>query len=564
MPPPHSMRAALVAMVLVFGTVQAQEDAARIEKRFEKTPEPQSTLRPLVFPIDERQPPEKAGEIRFVLNEIRLSGNTAYATSDLASLWSGQIGREISLLDIYKLRDAITAHYGNAGFGLSKALIPEQRIQSDGIVQIDILEGFIDEVVVEGDPGRAREYLEHAIERIKAERPANARTLERYLLLANDRFAIKVTSTMRKSDKTPAASTLILKVETAPMLDGGASIDNRGTESVGKTQINADISLNGLFGRASKTTLGYATVEQGSELQYWSLTHTEILGNEGTSWALGYTNSLSKPGTRALRLLDQQSDSEGWSLKIAHPFIRTRQENLTAHVKYDQKNTESESLNTTTSLDRIRSIRIGINYDKADAYEGINQVLAEYSLGLKNWGASENGSALKSRADGRFDYQKLTLNLSRKQELSYFSPDLSRFSVNMALMGQYTGTGLLSTEECGLGGSQFGRAYDSSEITGDRCLAASLEMRYALDTEGSLLQYAQLYAFYDGGYVNNENPTGVGMPKTTSLSSSGLGVRFGVSKHASGHIEYTQPLTRDVANEGDRKSRVFASLSMRF
>jgi len=289
----------------------------------------------------------------------RINGNTAFPIEELASLYSGLLGKEITLLDIYKLRDTITAKYGNAGFGLSKAIIPEQRIQSDGMVRIDIIEGFVDEVVIEGGTDLQQEFLAHASEKIKAERPLNAHTLERYLLLANDRFAIKVTSTMKPSEKTPAASTLILKVEPAPKLEGIVSIDNRGTEAVGPNQINANLAIDGLGGRASQTAIIYATTEQASELQYVALTHTEVLGQEGTTVAFGYINSTSKPGTPALRLLDNKSESETWSLKLAHPFIRTRQENLTAYAKYEQKDTEGQSLDVLTSQDKIRSIRFG-------------------------------------------------------------------------------------------------------------------------------------------------------------------------------------------------------------
>jgi hemolysin activation/secretion protein len=550
--------------IVLPAAVLAQESADRLEKRFEKPAEPQSVQQPLVFPIQEQLPPEQAGKIRFTLKQLNLTGNTAFSAAELESLASEYIGKEISVLEIYRLRDAITKKYGEAGFGLSKAIVPQQRIQAAGLVQLQIIEGFIDEVIIEGATAAQQGYLAHAAEKIKAEKPLNVKTLERYLLLANDRFAIKVTSTMKQSDKTPAASTLILKVETAPLIDGGANLDNRGTLAVGRTQFNGDVSLNGPLGRASKTTLGYATVEQASELQYWSLNHTEIISNEGTSLTFGYTNSHSKPGTALLLSLEQESKSEGWSVKAEHPFIRTRQENLSAHIKYDQQDTESEALQAITSQDQIRSIRLGMSYDNADRYDGVNQALVEYSFGISGWGSGDNNSALKSRVDGKYNYQKLALNLSRSQELGYFSPAWSQFSINAALMGQYSATGLLSTEECGIGGSRFGRAYDFSEILGDSCLAGSLELRYAINTQGSPFQYTQLYAFYDGGKTYNENPLNATDQKTKSLSSAGLGVRFGVWKYLSGSLEVTKPLTRDVANEGDKNSRLFANISARF
>lgn len=554
----------LCASLVLPVAAMAQEDAGRIEKRFEKPVEPKSVPQPLMFPLQEQIPPEQAQQIRFTLKQLAFSGNTAFTAEALTKLAQPLLGQEITLLDIYRLRDAITKKYGDAGYGLSKAIIPEQRIQADGLVQLQIIEGFVDEVIVDGGTADQQAFLAYAASQIKAQRPLNAQSLERYLLLANDRLAIKVTSTLRPSEKTPAGSTLILKVEPAPKVDGGASIDNRGTKAVGIGQINADVSVNALWGYPSRTTLNYATVEDSAELQYGGISHTQILSNEGASLVAGYTSSLSKPGTAALRLLNQKSLSESWSMKVAHPFLRTRQENLSAHAKYDQKDIESKSLGTTTSLDRIRSVRFGLSYDNADTYQGINQALFEYSKGIEGWGATDFRSALKSRTDGRPDYQKITINLSRQQALGYFSTALSALSINAAFMGQYSDRGLLSSEECGVGGQQFGRAYDASEILGDNCMAASLELRYGFNMKDTAFQYIQTYAFYDGGSVTNHNALSATDSKTKSLTSSGVGVRYGLWKHLTGSLEYSQPLTRVVANEGNKNARVFASLSARF
>ena len=70
----------------------------------------------------------------------------------------------------------------------------------------------------------------------------------------------------------------------------------------------------------------------------------QVLSNEGTFLTLGWIDSVSKPGTTALRLLDNKSDYEAWSIKLAHPFLRTRQENLTASVKYEQQDTDNKYL----------------------------------------------------------------------------------------------------------------------------------------------------------------------------------------------------------------------------
>lgn len=550
--------------VLLPSTVFAQEDASRLEKRFEKPPEPKSTAQPLVLPIQEQLAPSQASQVPLILKQIQIVGNTAFSLAELQPIYESLLNKNVSLVDVYRIRDAITAKYGNSGYGLSKAIIPEQKIQADGVVRINILEGFIDEVVIEGANAKHKLFFDRVVAKIKSERPLNAKNLERYLLLANERYALKVSSTLKKSEQTPAASTLILRVDSAPPIDASIAFDNRGTEMVGPTQINGNITVNGLMGWASQTELTYVTTQQSTELQQVSVAHTEVLTPEGLSLRLEYNVSKSVPDINALRVLEQTSDSQSLHLKLSYPFIRTRQENLTGHIKFDKTDTTSKSLGFLASQDKLRSLRLGLAYDRADAYDGINQALLEFSFGMNGLGASDPASPLKSRTDGKVAYQKLTFNLSRKQELGYFADALGNFSVNATLMGQYSGSGLLSSEECGLGGLQFGRAYDSSEILGDSCLVASFELRYAPGSKNTFFKYLQYYGFYDGGYTRNENALSATDPLIKSLSSTGLGLRFGVGNHVSGSVEIAQPLTRLVANTGNKDPRAFANLTVRY
>lgn len=278
-----------------------------------------------------------------------------------------------------------------------------------------------------------------------------------------------------------------------------------------------------------------------------------------------WSGTHSEAGTPILRNLNYQSDTSDWSLKLSHPFIRTRQQNLTGYLKYQARNASGHSLNQFTMNDRIRSMRIGINYDYADAFQGINQALIEYSFGIQGLGSSHFNDDLKSRLDGKPDYKKLNAQLSRRQELGYFTPLLKQFSLNATLMGQYSGGGLLSSEECGLGGAQFGRAYDYSELLGDSCIAGSLELAYNLPNIADIpVKYAQLYTFYDGGVITNINALTALDQKSKSLMSTGIGFRFGITDYLTGSIEGDFPLTRVVFNQHNQDPRVFGTLSVRF
>ncbi len=550
----------LGAMVATTAMAQTAPEPGRIEKRFEKPIEPKSTLEPIVPEMEGPMPPEQAEKIKFTLTGLSIEGSTIYPETAFLPLYERYLGQEISLKTIYDVVGAITAKYGKGGYALSRAYVPAQKI-TNGIVRIGIIEGFIDKVIIEGDLNDKRGFFKNYESKILASRPLKTGVLERYLLLGNDLNGVSVKAVLKPSQETKGASNLILQVA-KKIVDASVSFDNHGTKSSGPHQINLSGSINNIFGMFGRTTLGYIQTAQQRELKYFSLNHDEILNSEGTKLSFKAIRSLSTPGTRALLDLELKSKSNTLEVGISHPVIRSRSQNLTVKSSFEYKNTESFQLAERSSQDRIRSLRIGADYDYSDPWRGINLVSVEASHGLKIFHYTSRGYALLTRAGGRPDYTKVTINASRTQQLP------NNFSVHVAAMGQRAAQKLLSSEECGVGGEQFGRAYDSSEITGDNCAAASAEVRYVPQLDIPNLKYLQLYGFYDIGGIWNINPA-AGTPKKDTLASAGLGFRFGLKNNLSGALEVANPLTRPVfannnTGDGGNSPRIFFRLTARY
>lgn len=554
----------LFAVLLCASPVFAQEDADRLEKRFDEPKLPKSTPDRLMPIIKDAIPPEEADQIRFVLKALEVEGNTVYSDDEISLLYQDLIGREISLSDIYGVVNAITAKYGQDGYMLSRAYVPAQSIE-DGVVHLGILEGYIDEVIFEGSWGNKRELFEEYARNITSERPITSQVLERYLLLANDLAGIKVKSDLKKSENNPGATTLILII-TEKKLSGFLSIDNRGTDANGPVQVTPGFTISNPFGYFSDTSFLYATTTDTDELKYFSVNHKHTLNSEGTSLGISGTYSKADPGTELLQSIEQNSKSKSASIFISHPVIRSRQKNLSFGGRFEARDSESFTLGQKASEDKLRVLRLNTNFDYADSYGGVNQAIFEYSHGFKGMGATDNNSTLKTRSDGVVDFDKITIYLSRTQDLKAISGSLASWQIHTALSGQYSKDALLSSEECGVGGKQFGRAYDSSELTGEHCFALSLEARHLLyvkEIDSKTKEYIQVYGFWDVGEVRNKNPS-ASVPKSESLASAGVGLRFSFAKNISGSIELAKPLTREVANEGNKDLRAFASLVVSF
>ena len=173
-------------------------------------------------------------------------------------------------------------------------------------------------------------------------------------------------------------------------------------------------------------------------------------------------------------------------------------------------------------------------------------------------GASQPGALNLSHAGATADFTKFNIDASRVQGIT------DDWNVFTALSAQVASDNLYSSEQFGYGGQAFGRAYDSSEITGDQGINGSAELRY----NGIEQQYHVQpvpYGFYDMGAVWNN-----GINQTTpyaSGSSTGAGLRLLTDFGLSTNLGFAFPLTRKIANPitGNGKSpRIFFSINYGF
>jgi len=541
----------------VNATVPAGTDPGRVEKQYEQPRKPLSVIEPKPPEIDQQMPPDQSDKVRFVLNGVAIEGATAFSVEELSTFHADKLSKEISLTEIYKVADAITAKYRNAGFILSKAIVPPQRI-SGGNVTLRVVEGHVNEVLIEGEAnGRAALFHEWG-ERIKESKPLDNKVLERYSLLANDLPGVKAKAVLRPSKTTPGASDVVFVIE-HKYLDLSASFDNRGTKTSGPREYTLGAGLNSILGLYEKTSINWINTTEQSELRYLAIQHDEILNSEGTKFTLSGNRSRGEPG-ESLRAIDQRTRNVTLGATVSHLFIRTRTENFSLSGGVTSRDSKSEQLGQISSNDHTRSIKVGGSYDFSDSWQGLNLFAIDLHQGFEAFGATRNDSTTKTRARGRSDFTKVTLDLSRTQQLG------SGFALLAAAIGQYAATSLLSAEEFGYGGSQFGRAYDSSEITGDNGAAAKLELQYTDQKEEWGLKYYQPFAFYDFGVTHDRDP--INTEATRTGASAGVGIRFGLTDYFSGSIEYDLPLTRPVsANDSvgkGKEHRVFFSISARY
>jgi hemolysin activation/secretion protein len=360
--------------------------------------------------------------------------------------------------------------------------------------------------------------------KITAERPANIRTIERYLLLAGDLPGLKFKNSLKPSTTQQGAATLVVEVTEKPV-DVFGRIDNRGTRAQGPLEYLTTFTVNNLLHAHDAFTLTYAGASRTRELQYFYGQYSQVLTSEGLVFFADASDGFGRPGTPELVAFNYRTRSLVAETGLTYPIIRSREKNLSVtglgFISNSRGVIFEDQDNPPSTLDRLRGFRGKANADWADPLNAVNQINVVFSQGFLGMGSTANGQILASRGNGRVDFTKLELTATRVQPL------VANLSLLLAAYSQYAaGTPLLSPELCSYGGRVFGRAYDPSDLVADSCIEGLAELRLDFSPAIKELNQAQLYGFMDYGYLHNLAPD-LGTPGTTHAASAGTGLRLG-------------------------------------
>lgn len=558
---------ALSAGVFYAIPAQAQQipgpaDAGQIERNLrDRTALPDVTPDIQIKNISVGQAPAGADQITFTLKDLQLDGMTAYRKGELRNVYGSRLGTTMSLADLYQIAADMTAKYRNDGYILTQVIVPPQTIEN-GTARLQVVEGSLDTLTIKGDEareGRALDLMRRYASHLKTGGPLNSKELERVLLLINDLPGVSARSVISPSATKTGMADLTIVVERDPF-DGFVGLDNYGSRFLGRWEGLAGASTNSLFGLNERISGQIVYAPHGPindhELAFISGAYWMPIGSIGTNLELTYSYTDTEPGL-SLRDFDVEGKSHYAAMTLRHPFIRTRELNLTGRVLLDGRRVESENNIPDNRTDDIRALRAGGRLEFADTLlsGGVSTIDIELAKGLDILGASDENDADLTRPDGDPQFFKMEAEVQRLQRLT------QEFNLLVSAHGQLSNGAQLSSEEFAVGGSTYGRGFDPAEITGDDGVAGKVELQWNPGWNTNWMNSSQVFGFWDAGKVWNNDVVG---DTDESLTSTGLGVRANFSYDIQSEAYIALPLTRDIQAENDDDARFFLSLTKRF
>jgi hemolysin activation/secretion protein len=409
--------------------------------------------------------PRAVEELSFEVKDIHIVGSTVYSAEQLRPLYEPLIGHSVHLADITAVADQIEGKYRADGYVLTRAFVPPQSV-SNGVFQINVVEGYVEAVSVEGGDEDARNRVRAIVAPVTASRPLQLKVIESALLRANQLPGIGAAGLLRPSPTQPGASDLAVTVTGEPV-SVVLSMDDRGTKLTSRWTQTAEVAA--MVG-SDQVTLTVSKAPRWDDRHGWAGKYTHPIGTDGLTVSGNFLTSESNPsGTGVSTQLPTSSDAIGG--RMAYPLIVTRENLLVIDGGLTVQKSEVNEAGTLLR-DDWRTIDVALAYQNVGFLSGVSSVSLDIVHGLSIFGASSSDSN-EIRTGGNPDFTKFSTIIRRTQPL------WGAFSFAFTGIGQYSLNTLMLGEEVSYGGSVgVGRGYDPASLTGDSGAGGAFELRY--------------------------------------------------------------------------------------
>lgn len=501
--------------------------------------------------------PRAIDELRFQLVDVTIVGATVFPPETFKPLYEPLIGQQVGLSDILGIADQIEAKYRQAGYLITRAYVPPQRV-GNGIFTINVVEGYVSAIAVEGgDPG-VHDLVASYLQPVLGARPLDVGTMERALLLANDLPGTQASGLLRPSPDRPGASDLVVTLSQAPFT-GGLAVDNRGSRFTGRWTVYGDAEWNSPLGDGDQlgSSVQMMPTDPSERIQ-GQVRYQHPIGTDGLTGSLAVTVSHGEP-VGSLAQLHLKTDSLAVGPRLSYPLLRSRAQSLYLEGGFTVQDAKVfvNALGLTFSHDKWRVVDAAMIYTQNGFWNGTSSAIFDVAEGLPDLGSTPDNSPTASRQGiSHTEFTKLTTTLRRVQVIA------GPLNVAATIQGQYAFQALVIGEQLSFGGTQLGRGYEPSALSGDYGIGGSLELRYDARFDDSFVEGVQPYAFYDTAKVWDHALPIIGQ---SAIASTGAGVRVALPHSITGGIEFARTL-RAVpgSDDGRHASKILFNAAVRF
>lgn len=435
------------------------------------------------------------------LKKVLISGSSL-PDATFESAIGAYAGQPLTRGTATAITNAVAETYSHSDVALYTVVAPKQDL-STGELRLNVIEGYVTQVALSGDTKGDLHLLTPYGGKLGGEKPLTKPTLERYLSLIRDIPGLTVDAQMLAGEQ-PGQVVLALDLK-QKKYDVGLSVTNRGSSLLGRTQLTGDLTFYGLARQGDLTRFTVSVPTEVERFQYYAITHSTPIGGDGLRAQVSAGYLRTKPAR-----LPVVGKAVFAGVQVSYPVIRSYEQDLYLTAAFDGLDSTNAVFGQGTATERTRVARVAASWTKAKPKYAVS------ASGIGSFGIDGLGARTTTGlADA--DFRKLNAEIGFDRSLG------SRWTVRLKAAVQATGDRLPASEQFGIGGDVYGRAFQSTAVIGDTGWGVSRELAFKALTKGRL-KGSELYVFADAGRVTQKARFTLPEQKF-DLASAGAGVR---------------------------------------
>ncbi|RZL01123.1 MAG: ShlB/FhaC/HecB family hemolysin secretion/activation protein [Rubrivivax sp.] len=408
------------------------------------------------------------------------------------------------------------------GYYLGHAYLPEQSPKDDGVVRIAVMEGRLDQVLLQWPDKMIvqREVVERYLTRLKPGEILRVRDVERVVFMVNDLQGIRARFEVR-AGRYPGTASLVVSPQSEARFSGKAELDTYGSRYSGTGRLNVVGTIASPLGRGDGLVLNAMTTTTGG-MAFGLISYVLPVGSDGLKLGVSASKVHYELDKDAFPV-GLNGEATAANLFGLYPLVRSRNLNLFALASVEHKAFEDRREIGLNTRKRSDDVQIGVVGDFRDNMltGGVNT----YELSALHGRLTYQQGFVPS--DTPSEFQKVVAGYSRLQNLVS-----NRLLLYVRYKGQRSFQNLDTTERFSLGGPSGVRAFAPGEGTGDEGDLFTAELRFLpLDSWfGRASREMVLSAFYDVGHATFRHDPSLpslnalpGSPNSATFSGAGIG-----------------------------------------